>query len=348
MAEHIGYAVVDLSGTTPYSALVAFGRATSSRLVAIVANDNGAQSHAPDVDVPVYPAGEYRQCLERSDVNAAYLIVPTTMRADYTVEAARAGVHVFCETPMAVTADECRRVIRVCQKTRVKLMIASDLRFQPGHAEAHATVHRGEIGEPKTMSADFTIRIDDAADIRLQRRLGGGTMYELGVACIDASRVLFRAEPAQVMAMTARSTRRLGGDVDEGTVALVRFPHEQLAHFHTSFGEEPTSVLTILGEHGYLRLAPAFSPDVEVEMEVVRGGSRETRRFPATDALAPQLDYFSRCILQDRPPEPDGIDGLQNVRVVEAIYRSARDGRPVTLPPLVRDGRSMREPLLRT
>ncbi len=337
MSDQIGYAVVDL-GRARGAVGPAFAQVANSRLVAVVgATRDDAEALARESNTAAYPSSEYRQCLERTDVHAVYLVLPNVMRADYAVEAARAGVHVLSEAPMAVTADECRRVIRVCQKAHVKLMVVSEVQFQPAHVEARALTRRGEIGALKTMSADFAIRIDDAADLRLQRRMGGGTVYELGIACIGAARALFGAEPAQVMAMTARHLPgRLAGDVDEGTVALVRFPDEQLAHFHTSFGEEPISVLTILGEAGYIRLAPAFPRAGEIEMDIVRGGRRETRRMPTTNVVTPTLEYFSDCILHDRTPEPDGIDGLQEVRIVEAIYRSARDGRPVTLPRLTR------------
>jgi predicted dehydrogenase len=138
------------------------------------------------------------------------------------------------------------------------------------------------------------------------------------------------------MAMTARTSRRLGGDVDESAVALIRFPEERLAHFHTSFGQEPTAVLTLFGDEGLIRLGGAYLCDAPVRMEVVRDGQREEVTFEPTDPFAAELTYFSDCILQDRAPEPSGLEGLQDVRIVEAIYRSARDGRPVTLPRIVR------------
>ena len=136
--------------------------------------------------------------------------------------------------------------------------------------------------------------------------------------------------------MTARSGRRYGGDVDESTVALIRFPDERLAHLHTSFAEEPTATLRIVGEDGRIELEHAYHHDVAATLELTRRGEREVLTFEPTDQFAAEISYFSSCLLQDRTPEPSGIDGLQDVRLVEAIYRSARDGRPVTLPRLVR------------
>jgi glucose-fructose oxidoreductase len=138
------------------------------------------------------------------------------------------------------------------------------------------------------------------------------------------------------MAMTARTGRRYGGDVDEGAVALIRFPEERLAQFHTSFGEEPRAGLTIFGEEGYIRLGEPYEHDGPMTLEIGKQGERHELRFEPVDAFAASLDHFSDCILHDRQPEPSGVEGLQDVRMIEAIYRSGRDGRPVTLPRLAR------------
>ena len=337
MAKQIGYAVVGLGDIT-HAVLAAFAHAgETSRLVAVVAGDRArAQTIAHEYRAAAYHHDEFRQCLQRDDVNAVYLASPNSMHCEYAVEAARAGVHVLCDKPMAVMADECRRMIRTSQSNRIKLMVTYRLGFHPAHVRAIELVRSGAIGMPKTISSDYTVRIDDPDDPRLQRRLGGGSVYDLGVSSLHAARTLFDSEPAQVMAMAARTSRRHGGDVDEGTVALIRFPDERLAHLHTSFGEEPTAVLWIFGEDGALRLTGAYQHSAPTTLELFRHGEVETLSFPPTDQFAADLSYFSTCILQDREPEPSGVQGLQDVRLVEAIYRSARDGRPVTLPRLGR------------
>ena len=309
----------------------------SARLAAIVSTDRTrAQALAQAHGVPAYHLDDFRQCLQRDDVHAVYIVLPNSMHCDYAVEAARAGAHVLVERPMAVMADECRRMLRTCHTNRVKLMIAYRVELHPAHVRLGELLRAGGIGAPKTISADFTLRVQEADDVRLQRRLGGGTVYDLGITVLFTARALFGAEPAQVMAMTARMTRRYGGDVDESTVALIRFPDDRLAHFHTSFGEEPAAVLTVFGDEGYARVLGAFDPGASSTLEIVRGGRREEETFEPVDAYASELDYFADCIARDIAPEPSGVEGLQDVRIVEAIYRSARDGRPVTLPRLAR------------
>jgi glucose-fructose oxidoreductase len=307
------------------------------RLVAVVSGDRAkAQIIAREFKIAAYHYDELRQCLQRDDVNAAYIALPNSLHCDYAVEAARAGVHVLCPPPMAITADECRRMIRTCQTNRVKLMIGYRLHFRPAMLKAIGLVRAGQIGIPKTFSSDDTCRLDDPESTWLQRRLGGGTVYHLGVDCINAARSMLGAEPAQVMAMTARTSRRYGGDVDENAVALIRFPDERLAHFHTSFGEEKTSGFTVFGEEGLIRVHDAYDSDSTLRLEIVRGGERQELVFEPADEMAALLSYFADAIREDRQPEPSGIEGLQDTRIVEAIYRSSRDGRPVTLPRLAR------------
>lgn len=338
MGKQIGYAVVGAGPVVERALLPAFARAGGdARLAAIVSSDRArGQALAHEHHATAYHLDDFRQCLQRDDVQAVYIALPNSQHCDYAVEAARAGAHVLVERPMAVMADECRRMLRTCQTNRVKLMVAYHLQFHPGHLRLAELVRSGAVGAPKTISSDFTVRVQDQDDMRLQRRLGGGTVYDLGVFAIFAARTLFAAEPAQVMAMTARMTRRYGGDVDESTVALIRFPEDRLTHFHTSFGEEPTAVLTVFGEEGYARLAGAYNGSQPSALEIVRGGRREEQTFEAIDAYASELEYFAGCIVRDSAPEPSGVEGLQDVRIVEAIYRSARDGRPVTLPRLAR------------
>jgi glucose-fructose oxidoreductase len=338
MAKQIGYAVVGTGPAVERAVLPAFGRAGEDlRLAAIVSTDRArAHALAQEHRAAAYHLDEFRQCLQRDDVHAVYIALPNSMHCDYAVEAARAGAHVLVERPMAVMADECRRRLRTCQTNRLKLMVAYHLQFHPGYLRLLELVRAGGLGAPKTVSSDSTLRVQDPEDIRLQRRLGGGTMYDLGVAVIFAARTLIAAEPAQVMAMTARMTRRYGGDVDESTVGLIRFPEDRLTHLHTSFGEEPVGVLTVFGEEGYARLSGAYDASRPSTLEIVRGGRREEEAFEVVDAVASELGYFAGCLLRDTAPEPSGIEGLQDVRIVEAIYRSARDGRPVTLPRLAR------------
>src|SRR6185369_4496415 len=160
MGKQIGYAVVGLGNLIQQEVFASFPRASeNSRLVAIVAGDRiQAQTVAQPFRATGYQLDEFRQCVQRDDVDAVYIALPASLHCDYSVDAARAGVHVLCERPMAVMADECRRMIRTAQTNHVKLMLAYRLQFHPAHAKALELVRSGAIGSPKTVSADYTTR----------------------------------------------------------------------------------------------------------------------------------------------------------------------------------------------
>ena len=175
MAREIGYALMGLGALARTSILPAFAGVThNSRLVAVISRDRAkAEAVGAQFGAAPYRFEEFRQCLAREDVEALYIALPTSLHSDYTVEAARAGVHAICEPPMALVADECRRMIRTCLTNRTKLMLAYRFHFRPASLKALGLVRAGEIGFPKTVSSDFTTRIDDPTSVALQRRMGG-------------------------------------------------------------------------------------------------------------------------------------------------------------------------------
>src|SRR5262245_48502413 len=181
MPKQIGYAVVGASESTRHALLPAFASGEKFRLSAVVATDRAqTQTLTQEFRAPAYHLDEFRQCLNRDDVQAVYIALPNSLHSDYTVDAARAGMHILCERPMAVTADECRRMIRTCQTNRVKLMVSYRLQFHPAFVKALDLVRMGQLGILKTLSSDVTLRIPNPDDARLQRRLGGGSVYEAG------------------------------------------------------------------------------------------------------------------------------------------------------------------------
>src|SRR5262245_5662794 len=152
----IGYALI---GTAQSAAMTAFAEAaTNSRLVAVVSSDPNTRALAGELGVAVYRQDEFRECLQRGAVNAVYLALRTSLRGDAAVEAARARVHVLCERPMAVTADECRRMLRACQTNHVRLMVAYRLHFPSAHRKLLELVRGGAIGAVKTLGSDFSVR----------------------------------------------------------------------------------------------------------------------------------------------------------------------------------------------
>ena len=328
----IRYAVVGLGHIAQVAVLPAFAHAKrNSTLSALVSGDAQKQKAlSRKYRVPAYSYDQYEECLQQ--VDAVYIALPNHEHAEYTVRAANAGVHVLCEKPLAVTVEECRRMIEACDEAGVKLMTAYRLHFERANVRAIELVRRGRIGEPKYFASAFSM-IVRPGDIRTRREKGGGTLYDIGVYCINAARNLFQAEPKEVFAMSVNAVPHKLPDIDESTAAIMRFEGERIASFVTSFNAADVATLQIVGTKGDLRLDPAYEYAEGLEYDLTVDGTTKHVKTGKRDQFAPELLHFSDCVLNDTEPEPSGWEGLQDVRIIEAMYESAETGKPIELPP---------------
>jgi glucose-fructose oxidoreductase len=329
----IRYAVVGLGHIAQVAVLPAFTHATrNSALAALVSDDaEKLRQLGRRYDVRLtYPYEKYDECLRSGDVDAVYIALPNSMHAEYSIRAAQAGVHVLCEKPMAVTERECLAMIRAAQKHKVKLMIAYRLHFEEANLKAIEIVKSGKLGEPRFFNSVFGLQVREG-NIRTQDDLGGGTLYDLGVYCINAARHLFQSEPVEAFAYATANSDRRFKEVDEMTAGVLRFPGERIASFTTSFGSADVASYEIIGTKGKLRLDPAYEYVMALKHYLTIDGKTSTVTFARRDQFAPELLYFSDCIQNNIQPEPSGEEGLADVRIVEALYRASETGKPVKL-----------------
>jgi predicted dehydrogenase len=334
----IRYAIVGMGHIAQVAVLPAFTHARrNSQLAAVVSGDRTKRRElARRYRVESFTYEQYDECLRQ--VDAVYIALPNSMHAEYTIRAARAGVHVLCEKPMAVTVEECRRMITACRKADVKLMIAYRLHFETMNLSAIDVARRGDLGELKYFNSSFSMTVR-RGDIRTKREYGGGSVSDIGVYCINAARNLFGAEPTQVSAVSINSGLAALAEIDETTAATLRFGNDRLATFVTSFHAADVASYRIVGTKGDLRAEPAYEYAQGLEYTLTREGKKTKKSVGKRDQFAPQLLYFSDCILKNRKPEPSGEEGMQDVRIVQAIYKSAKSGKPVSLPPGPKDAR---------
>jgi predicted dehydrogenase len=335
-AGPVKYAIVGLGHIAQVAVLPAFAHARrNSRLAALVSDDatkRKSLGRKYRIDA-TFAYDDYETCLQQ--VDAVYIALPNSMHAEYTIRAANAGVHVLCEKPMAVTVEECESMIEACRQNNVKLMIAYRLHFEEINLKAVDLVRRGRIGEPKFFNSSFSMTVQPG-DIRTKKELGGGTLYDIGIYCINASRYLFRAEPKEVMATSVNSGADTFAEIDESTGALLRFEGERVAAFVTSFNASDVASYRIVGTKGQLHVDPAYEYAEGLSYELTVNGKTTRKRIGKRDQFAPELLYFSDCILRNREPEPSGDEGLQDVRIVQALYESAETGKPIEIPPFER------------
>ena len=341
--RQIRYAVVGCGHIAQVAVLPGFANARrNSTLAALVSGDavkRKALSEKYGVET-TYSYEEYAECLKQ--VDAVYIALPNSMHCEYAVRAARAGVHVLVEKPMAVTEEECEEMNRAAREAGVKLMVAYRLHFERANLEAGEIARSGRIGEPRVFNSTFCTPVVPG-NIRVKKDLGGGVLYDIGIYCINAARALFRDEPHEVEALTSGAL----DEVEESVSAVLRFSNERIASFTASFGAAKVSEFRLAGTKGDLALEPAYDYAKPLKHRLTIDGDTRERRFAKRDPFAPELLYFSDCILQNGTPEPGGDEGLADVRVIRALYRSAEAGRPVSLEPFAKRSRPSLEQEIR-
>lgn len=329
----VRYAVVGLGHIAQVAVIPAFAHAKrNSELTALVSDDpNKLKQLSRRYDVPYcYSYRQYDQCLREGYIDAVYIALPNSLHCDFAVRAAKAGIHVLCEKPMAVTEQECRRMIQAADQADTKFMVAYRLHFEEANMNTVELARSGKLGNLRLFNSVFTMQVREG-DIRVEAKLGGGSLYDIGVYCINAARYVFQANPTKVSACTIKGTDRRFRDVDEMTTAWLEFPGKRLATFVCSFGAADVSAYDVVGTKGHVRMDPAYEYVGELEQNIVLNGKSRSRRYEGRDQFAPELLYFSDSILNNRDPEPSGLEGLIDVAIVEALYRSAKTGRPISL-----------------
>ena len=326
----IRYAVVGAGNIAQVAVLPAFAHAKSnSELVAIISGDPEKRSElAKRYDLDLTGSyDDFEHVLREGRIDVAYIATPNELHKPFALRAAALGVHVLCEKPLATSVADAEAIAAACVRAGVELMVAYRLHFEEGTLSAIELVKSGRIGDPRVFESVFghTVR---PGDIRTRADMGGGAMFDLGVYCINAVRNLFQAEPTLVFASS-----QMKEGVDDTTTAILHFPHGRVAHFTVSNSVAGVSSYRVVGTQGNLRVEPGYEYTDKLEHHLTVDEKSSTTKFGKRDQFAPELEYFSRCILEGHAPEPDAEEAIDDLYVIEAILKSAKTGAPVPLEP---------------
>lgn len=335
----IRYAVIGLGHIAQNAVLPAFKHAgKNSKLTALISDDHKKLSELSqlyEIDNCFYMT-ELEDCLRSGEIDAIYICTPNDTHREIVDLAASYGIHVLCEKPMAVTEEDCSKMAATSIRNKIKLMIAYRLHFESANLEAIKICRSGKIGDLKYFNSTFSFQVKEG-NIRLNStELGGGPIYDIGIYCINAARSIFQAEPNEVMAFRATSNDPRFRETDESLSVIMKFPNDRLANFTVSFGAFESSDFDVLGTKGRLCLEHAYEYTEPMTLTLYQKGKKKpvnitTRKFKKRDQFAAELIYFSNCILNDRVPEPGPKEGTADVRIIEAIHKSARLRKPITL-----------------
>ena len=331
----VRYAVVGGGWISQAAFMPGVDHTGNSEMTAIVTGDpQKAKTLADTYGLTSFTYDQYEDALASDLFDAVYLALPNGMHKDYAVPALKAGCHVLLEKPMAVSVAECEAINAAAQASGAKLMIAYRLHFEPATLDAIARIRAGQIGEPRMFTATFGQTVE-AGNHRAKQGYWAGPVPDMGTYPLNAARNLFGEEPVEVSAVGSR--RADSPFAFDGTVAVtLRFPSGRLAQFTVSYETDAVDAYRVTGTRGDLHLQPAFLFGKGLAGTLTRGGEPEALTYPSVDQFGGQTRYFSDCILHDRLPEPDGEEGLCDIRVLEAVERALATGQTQTLPPFTR------------
>ena len=328
----LGFALVGLGGLSNGQLAPALQLTKYCRLAAIV---TGTLSKIPvwkeSYNIPdknVYNYDTMEQMADNPDIDVVYVVTPNGLHAEHTIKAAKAGKHVFSEKPMEVSVEKCEQMIAAVKQASRKLSVGYRCQYDPNHIECRRLAQEKVFGELQTIEAGFS-RTITANEWRVKKALaGGGPLMDVGIYALQTCRFISGLEPLEVSAKFDPVTDPVKfSEVEEGVAWEMSFPGGLKTKCSTSYARSDARGFKVTAEKGTFGLDPAYNYN----------SSRGTRsdgqaiNLPAVNQFATEMDDFAQCILNNRPSKVPGEEGLRDVRIMMAIYESARTEKPVKL-----------------
>ncbi len=334
--KKLGWAIVGLGSLSINQILPAFAKCEKSKVVAFVSgHPDKANKLALRYGVSpknIYNYQNYDSIKDNPEVDVIYIVLPNGMHAEYTIRGLQAGKHVLCEKPMANSSAECRQMIDAAKKVDRKLMIAYRCHYEPFNREAIRIARSHELGPTQMILADAGFAAGDPRQWRLNKALaGGGSMMDIGIYALNATRYLTGEEPTEVNAMsfTDRNDPRFK-EVESNVIFQLRFPSGIIANCSSSYSYFHQSHYRVMGTEARLEMDPATWYNGN-RMWIERGNKIEQIELQEEDHFALEMDHMSDCVMQNKEPLTAGEEGLRDLTIIEAVSEPATSGRTVKL-----------------
>ncbi len=331
--KKLGLALVGLGNYSTNKLGPALRETKYCRLTGVVTGDPAkGRQWAADFDFPetnIYSYETFNRIAENPDIDMVYVVLPNGLHAEFTIRAAQSGKHVICEKPMANTAEEARLMIEACQLAGVKLQIGYRCQYDPHHMEIMRLGQQQQLGKVMVIESGNSFYLGSASDnwrFVDPDLAGGGALMDMGVYCIQGARYTLGEEPLAVLAHGYNTRPEIFLHNLEETIAWqMEFPSGAIASCTASYGAR-ADFLKVSAAEGNFQLDPCYQYN-----KPSGTAANQTIDYPASNQQAVQMDAFARNILDDTPVVASGEEGLRDMLVVEAIYRSWREGKRVLL-----------------
>lgn len=336
--KKLGVALVGLGNLSEHQIAPALQRSTQHcELKALVSGHPAkAKRWAHKYGVPsknIYNYQNFDAIRNNPDIDIVYIVLPNALHAEYTIRAAKAGKHVLCEKPMAVSVAECDAMIAACRAAGRKLAIGYRLHFEPNNREMVRLARTNAFGSVKLIQAAAGFTIGNPKQWRLDKSLsGGGSLFDIGIYALQAARYISGEEPTSVFAQATRTDpNKFKPGVDESVLFSLKFRSGVLANCTSSYATGLNS-FRAHAERGEFEVSPALNyTNIKGYSQGSYGKNRKSFQFTPVDHFAAEMDNFAQCILENKPTPVPGEEGRRDQRIMAAIYRSAESGQLVAL-----------------
>lgn len=328
--KNILWGVISTANIAQQQLIPAIGRASNAELVAI--SSRGSQVHAVASKLGVSKAYEsYEELLNDPDIEAVYIPLPNHLHKEWVFKAAKQGKHVLCEKPVSLTAQEAEEMVEICRENNVKFMEAFMYQLHPQHKRVKEIMSSGEIGDIKLIKSSHSFYMQSRENkFRMDKTMGGGSLYDVGCYSIHAIRYLLDTEPISVQC-SAELDPETG--VDMSAFGYLNMGGGVRAMFDCSFDMTERNEYEIIGTKGTIKVPFAFRPDnnggVGKIITQVADMVREENIYG--DLYRLEVEHFSDAIKGNSDLEVTGISTINNMRVIEACYQSIQSGELVEM-----------------
>jgi predicted dehydrogenase len=321
MGQKIKWGILGAAAIAETTFIPAINKSSEAELLGIASRDRAkAKAWAEKFGI-LKAYGSYEELLTDQEVEAIYIPLPNHLHHPWTIKALRAGKHVLCEKPLALSAVEVKEMFAEAEKNRRLLMEGFMYRFHPRMARTLNLIKSGAIGEPRLVGSAFTFSFDrDRNNYRWLPEMGGGALYDVGCYTINAARAVFEAEPEEALAV-AHFDEQTG--IDLTTSLLCSFPGNRQALLAASFELEFQSSLEISGSQGRILLDRAFSAkNFKTEIQLTSRNRKDWIKFQPVDQFQSMIEHFGEVIKGQVAPLIDFQDSYGNALVIEKALKS--------------------------
>ena len=280
-------------------------------------------------DKNIYNYQNFDSIANNPDIDVVYVVLPPSMHKEYVIRAANAGKEVWCEKPMALTEAECKAMIEACRSNKRSLAIGYRLHHEPNTQEWRRIIKEKKLGKVTKVNCAAGYRENRTDHWKQKKEMGGGVLYDMGVYAIQGARLGANMEPVSIVSAQTSTTRPeiYKNGLDETTIAKLEFPGGVIADIKTSFGEN-INFNTITCEKGEIKIEPYSAYNGQNGTSPL-GTINHPYSIPFQQAK--QMDDDALSIINKKPMLVPGEEGLRDIRIVEAIYKSAASKQRVSL-----------------